>query len=92
MSLVLENGTQPPVSVKTFDAKKVLFGGYLVSMTDFLAAAEYVLTNTDLEPNDLRQEFVERVRSAQEVPGHLASVGGESDALRILLPDAVPAS
>jgi hypothetical protein len=48
----------------------VFLGDYEISLEDFLAAAEYVLTNTDLEPSDPRILFVKYVRSMKEVDGY----------------------
>jgi len=39
--------------------------GYEISMTDFLIATHYVLTNSNLRQNDPRPRFVECVRSMQ---------------------------
>lgn len=72
MSLVLERSS-PPISV---DSKSLLFsntvsfGDQDVDLHDFLAAAEYVLINTDLRPNDPRLVFIERVKQYREVPGY----------------------
>ncbi|MDD5341166.1 MAG: hypothetical protein PHC97_01880 [Patescibacteria group bacterium] len=38
-------------------------------MNDFVAAAMYVLTNTDLEENDPRLEFVKAVQRLKPVKG-----------------------
>ena len=42
-----------------------------ISMTDFLFAAQYVLTNAPLVPNDPRLIFVDNVRFMKEVEGFL---------------------
>lgn len=47
----------------------VLVGEYQISMPDFLMMAEYVLTNSDLERDDMRRRFVKTVQSMQEVEG-----------------------
>ena len=61
MSLNLNGGTNPPnLRTKAFN-DVVQIGEYNLSMTDFLALAEYVLTNTDLITDDPRREFVVRV-------------------------------
>lgn len=75
MSLILNMGTKPyGLRVKTFGfgsrLNTVYLGDYEISLEDFLVAAEYVLTNTDLEPNDPRLQFVERVKSMEEVDGY----------------------
>lgn len=74
MTLELHNSTVPPgLRVKTFgapvDGNVVHLGTYELSLVDFLEAARYVLTNTDLEEDDPRREFVEEVKAAVEVGG-----------------------
>lgn len=71
MSLVLALGTKPAgLQVKTFGfgPHTIYLGKYEISLKDFLAAAEYVLINRDLDPNDPRLEFIELVKSMREVP------------------------
>ena len=75
MSLFLDLGTKPAdLKVKTFGfgsmGNTVNLGDYEISLEDFLIAAEYVLTNTDLEPNDPRLQFVKCVQSMKEVDGY----------------------
>ena len=75
MSLSLDLGTKPAgLEVKTFGfgsmGNTVHLGDYEISLEDFLVTAEYVLTNTDLEPNDPRLQFVKCVQSMKEVDGH----------------------
>ena len=75
MSLVLEMGTRPTgLGVKTFGldsmGNTVHLGDYEITIEDFLVAAEYVLTNTDLDPNDPRLQFVKCVQSMKEVGGY----------------------
>jgi len=67
VSLVLNQGTRPVgLEIKTFgfgsDADVVVLGDYEISFADFLSAAKYVLTNTDLMPNDPRIRFVMEVQ------------------------------
>ncbi len=73
MTLLLERGTKPNgLGVKTFglgEEEIVYFGNYEISLRDFLMAAYYVLTNTNLQEDDPRRQFVECVRSMQEVEG-----------------------
>lgn len=73
MSLILCQGTKPTnLSIKTFgccDDKFVHLGKYKITMNDFVAAAMYVLTNTDLEENDPRLEFVKAVQRLKPVKG-----------------------
>jgi len=47
----------------------VLIGDYRVSLMDFLLMVEYVLGNTDLEPEDPRLIFLERLRKIRQGPG-----------------------
>ena len=75
MTLSLDLGTKPPgLVVKTYGLDSlrniVNLGDYEISLLDFLLAAEYVLTNTALEPNDPRLQFVKCVQSMREVDGH----------------------
>ncbi|MBI2596109.1 hypothetical protein HYW46_05255 [Candidatus Daviesbacteria bacterium] len=73
MSLALElEGTEPKgLEIKThsFD-KTIRLGKYDIALEDFLIAAEYVLTNTDLTEGDPRRLFVERIKDMQEVDGY----------------------
>lgn len=74
MSLTLDLGTTPAgLSVKTFGfgqmGNTVYLGEYEISLEDFLIMSHYVLTNTDLESNDPRRQFVECVKEMQEVSG-----------------------
>lgn len=76
MSLRLDDpGTTPQnLVVKTFghalDGNKVHLGQYEITLEDFLVAALYVLTNTELiGPEDPRMKFMDLVRSIQQVPG-----------------------
>ena len=75
MSLILELGTKPAgLEVKTFGfgsmGNTVHLGDYEISLEDFLVTAKYVLTNTDLESNDPRLQFVKCVQSMKEVDGY----------------------
>lgn len=78
MTMLLERGTKPEgLPVKTFgipggiNGKDVVFlGDYEISIEDFLIAAHYVLTNSNLTENDPRLQFVECVRSMQMVKGY----------------------
>ena len=75
MTLLLDQGTKPRnLGVKTASIGNlinvVLLGDYEISFKDFLAAAEYVLTNTSLEPNDIRHGFVQFVKGLKEVDGY----------------------
>ena len=87
MSLILAMGTVPKdLEVKTFGLGKdpVLLGEYQISMDDWLEATWYVLTNTDLQPNDPRLGFIKRVQALGEVEGwssgnRLARVPVEAD-------------
>lgn len=73
MSLSLDCGTKPPgLTAKTHGLRRndtVYLGDYEISMVDFLALTHYVLTNTDLEEDDPRQQFLRSVQSMTEVKG-----------------------
>jgi hypothetical protein len=73
MTLLLERGTQPEgLGVKTLGGPLgniVFLGNYQISLEDFLFAAEYVLTNTNLKSNDPRLQFVKCVKSMKKVEG-----------------------
>lgn len=73
--MILEMGTRPAgLEVKTSGfgrmSDTVFLGDYEISLPDFLVIAEYVLTNTDLKPNDLRLQFVRCIQSMREVDGY----------------------
>lgn len=78
MSLVLDReGTDRGVEVKTFGTftPEIVFmrtpcGLVEVCQEDFLDAAFYVLTNTNLKPDDYRLRFVEAVKSLVETQGY----------------------
>ena len=75
MSLSLDQGTKPAgLEIRTCDfgslRNTVYLGNYEISLRDFLVAVAYVLTNTDLEPNDPRLQFVRYVQSMGEVDGY----------------------
>ena len=77
MSLSLDLGTKPRLEVQTFECdpgggntKIVYLGEYEISLEDFLCMADYVLTNTDLKPNDPRLQFVKCVQSMKKVKGY----------------------
>lgn len=73
MSLRLDDpNTRDHVEVKTWGigpTETVFFGDHEVSMSDFLEAAYYVLTNTNLRDGDPRPDFLEQVARLQPVPG-----------------------
>lgn len=78
----LDMGTKPQgLTVKTYswgmgDLSGVVFvGDYEISLPDFLAVASYVLTNTDLAPDDPRRQFVQHVAAMKAVGGF--NQGGE---------------
>lgn len=75
MSLSLNLGTKPAgLEVKMFGfgsmGNTVHLGDYEISLEDFLITAKYVLTNTDLDPNDPRLQFMKCVQSMKEVDGY----------------------
>jgi len=74
VSLELNNGTTPnnlhvftPLAGKLVST--VMLGSYEISYSDFFLAAFYVLTNTDLQPNDHRLQFVKAVKAIEIVHG-----------------------
>lgn len=78
MSLSLDRGTKPaglkikthgpgPLSETDQKIDVVYLGDYEISLKDFLFAADYVLTNADLMPNDPRLVFVKHVQSMRVV-------------------------
>jgi hypothetical protein len=71
MSLKLDGGTKPKgLFIKTSGLNDtIILGDYRISMLDFLLAARYVLTNTDLEPNDPRLKFIEVIKKMRVVEG-----------------------
>lgn len=75
MTLLLERGTRPArLGIKTFGLgiDTIFLGDYEISLEDFLFAAHYVLTNTDLEgPEDPRLQFLKCIRSMEEVEGYM---------------------
>ena len=75
MSLILNNGTVPEVTVKTWGPGPVSIGAYEVSPEDFATMVEYVMTNADLGPGDPRAELRDRVSRMARVPGR--NPGGE---------------
>jgi len=75
MTLLLERGTKPAnLGIKTIGfgdlGNTVFLGEYEISLEDFLFAAEYVLTNTNLGPTDPRRQFVKCVQFMTEVEGY----------------------
>ncbi len=78
MSLALNLGTKPEgLEIKTWGdmlgpdpLQTIHLGEYEISMVDFLYAAAYVLTNTNLEKNDPRLQFVEYIRAMKVIEGY----------------------
>jgi len=73
LSLSLDLGTDPKgLEVKTYGLTSlphVRIGDYEVSMKDFCYMVEYVMTNTDLEPDDPRIELKKSIGSMHLVAG-----------------------
>ena len=70
MSLMLNTDTKPNnLYTKTYSPKFVTVGDYEIGINDFLCLVEYVLTNTDLVPDDPRIDFVKRMKTAKKVQG-----------------------
>jgi hypothetical protein len=91
MSLILEMGTKPAgLEIKTYGLglkpNTVHLGDYEISIEDFLVCAEYVLTNTDIQPNDPRLQFVKCVKSMKEVEGYNPGQKRLSSSERAVLP------
>jgi hypothetical protein len=86
MSLVLSDSKPKGLEVKTHGfpmearGKEVVrLGDYEIGLVDFLCAAWYVLSNTDLNGvTDPRIEFVQAVKKMEIVPGGDFEVGGKS--------------
>ncbi len=70
MTLELKNG----VGVKTFEAGTVFIDHKEYSIEDVLNIAYYVLTNTDLVPDDPRLGFIKVVKDMAVVPGYSTEV------------------
>lgn len=74
MSLSLSRDTDPhDLYVKTWGMlngkDEVIIGDYSISIEDFFDVVVYVLTNTDLRPDDPRRLFVETVKQMILVKG-----------------------
>lgn len=95
MSLILDESTPKNLMVKTCGLQfpvgegqnkrreqVVMLGDCEMSMTDFCTAVVYVLTNTDLDPNDPRIGLVERIKKATVIQGHNAVAGINPNCLR----------
>ncbi len=70
MTLALKNG----VDVKTYEASTVLIDHKEYGIEDVLNIVYYVLTNTDLVPDDPRLGFIKVVKDMDVVPGYGAEV------------------
>ena len=73
MSLGLDLGTIPEGTVaKTdFDGKFVDVGDIRITTDDFCLLAMYVMTNTDLQPNDSRLHFMNQLAKLNVIDGHM---------------------
>jgi len=75
MSLAFPNAIPRDLEIKSHpnipghENETVRIGEYHMSLSDFLVMAEYVLTNTDIVPNDPRVKFLERIKRAEPIPG-----------------------
>jgi hypothetical protein len=78
MSLTMDRNTEPEgLTIEiwrksgTISLEKdfVRLGDYLIGIEDFLVAAYYVLTNSDLYPGDPRRQFVKSIAAMIEVEG-----------------------
>ena len=86
MSLKLSYPKPEGLEAKTaFTGSDIFLGDYQISMEDFLALTEYVLTNTDLAGDkDPRWRFITRIRASGIVPGWDSAQN--SQCLRINVP------
>jgi len=92
MSLQLAN-SQPPIEAKTFGPGIQMFGmsdavllvDYKIPIDDFCCLVEYVLTNTDVRPDDPRLKLVELIKTAHLVKGWQTVSDPKSKAKRIEL-------
>jgi len=74
MSLILTMGSKPNrlvVKTRSGSDSTVHLGKYQISLVDFLVMAEYVLTNTELNLNDPRIQFLKIVRSMKQTDGYM---------------------
>lgn len=72
MSLSLDLGTKPhgTVAVTDFDGEYVGVADLQISTADFCQLVIYVLTNTDLQPNDPRLHLMNQIAKLNVIPGH----------------------
>lgn len=69
MSITLDIDSPTKPWCKTITSKKIVIGKEEVGLEDFIYLAHYVLTNTDLEPDDPRRQFVKCVQAMHEDEG-----------------------
>lgn len=69
MSITLELDSKTKPLCYTTGAQEVVVGREQIGILDFLYLAHYVLTNTDLEPDDPRRQFVKCVQAMHEDEG-----------------------
>lgn len=88
MSITIKGGKRKRVYVKTGvllnGENFLIFGDYEIPLEEFLYAAEYVLTNTDLKRGDPRLKFRRCVRSMVKTDGF--NKGGKRLMPRIAFP------
>lgn len=97
MSLILSDSEPKGLEVKTHGfpleargREVVRLGDYEIGLVDFLCAAWYALTNTDLNGlTDPRIQFVQAVKKIEIVPGGEYMVEGESIPTRKLSGDSL---
>lgn len=70
MSLLLEQDTRPKgLWIKSLNPSSLMVGDYVIGPKDFNSMVMYVLTNTDLVPNDTRLELIEHIKKLKIVKG-----------------------
>lgn len=62
MSIMLNNGTQPEVNIKSGFTKGLRIGNVEISPEDFNVMVLYYMTNTDLIENDKRLELYDQIK------------------------------
>lgn len=77
MSLELAYSKPQGLTAKTFSSDMVLLGDYNITTSDFCQLVMYVLTNTNLEPNDPRYDLVETIKKLKITDGFPSFIRGK---------------